>query len=65
MYLPVDVQIRLNEKYGLDWDKDQDQLDEKIDELLAHAETPETFARKIISLTDAVVSKLTGTDVIS
>jgi len=65
MYLPVDVQIRLNEKYGLGWDKDQDQLDEKIDELLAQAETPETFARKVISLTDAVVSKLTGTDVIS
>ena len=65
MYLPVDVQIRLNEKYGLGWDIDQDQLDEKIDELLAQAETPETFARKVISLTDAVVSKLTGTDVIS
>ena len=65
MYLPVDVQIRLNEKYGLGWDKDQDQLDEKIDELLAQTETPETFARKVISLTDAVVSKLTGTDVIS
>ena len=65
MYLPVDVQIRLNEKYGLGWDKAQDQLDEKIDELLAQAEPPETFARKVISLTDAVVSKLTGTDVIS
>ena len=44
---------------------DQRYKDEKIDELLAHPETPETFARKIISLTDAVVSKLTGTDVIS
>ena len=66
MYLPPDVYFKLNEKLGLDWDKDQDLIEEWVDEMSAlESDTPETFARKIISLTDAVVSKMTGIDVIS
>ena len=33
MHLPLDVVFRLNEKFGLNWDKDRELLDQKIDEL--------------------------------
>ena len=65
MYLPTDVYFKLNEKLGLNWEKDQELIEEWINDLsTTDDETPESFAHSVINLTDVIVSRATGIDVI-
>ena len=50
MYLPVDVQFELNKRYGLDWNKDQVQLEDKIDALTDNLTIEARFMKEVIKI---------------
>ena len=60
MHLPLDVVFRLNEKFGLNWDKDRELLDKKIDELSDSSKTPIEFMKELIGLVDIEPTNVTG-----
>ena len=60
MHLPLDVVFRLNEKFGLNWDKDRELLDQKIDELSESNKTPMEFMKELIGLVDIEPTNVTG-----
>ena len=60
MHLPLDVLFRLNEKFGLNWDKDRELLDKKIDELSDSSKTPMEFMKELIGLVDIEPTNVTG-----
>ncbi|SVD54971.1 uncharacterized protein METZ01_LOCUS407825 [marine metagenome] len=60
MHLPLDVLFRLNEKFGLNWDKDRELLDQKIDELSDSSKTPMEFMKELIGLVDIEPTNVTG-----
>ena len=60
MHLPLDVVFRLNEKFGLNWDKDRELLDQKIDELSDSSKTPMEFMKELIGLVDIEPTNVTG-----
>tara|TARA_Y100001951_G_scaffold39815_1_gene31476 strand:+ start:131 stop:379 length:249 start_codon:yes stop_codon:yes gene_type:complete len=60
MHLPLDVVFRLNEKFGLNWDKDRELLDKKIDELSDSSKTPMEFMKELIGLVDIEPTNVTG-----
>ena len=60
MHLPLDVVFRLNEKFGLNWHKDRELLDQKIDELSESSKTPMEFMKELISLVDIEPTNVTG-----
>ena len=60
MHLPLDVVFRLNEKFGLNWDKDRELLDQKIDELSDSSKTPIEFMKELIGLVDIEPTNVTG-----